>query len=442
MNKNGWLAVSPLLLFLLLLLGSGILSGDFANMPILTAFLAAAVYGVVTTRGIPLQERIRICGRGAGEPGILFIIWILLAAGVFSASASAIGCIDETVRIILGFVPSGLVLVGLFVAGAFLSMATGSGMGTIVAIGPVAVGLSQASGGNLPLMSATVVCGAMFGDNLSFISDTTVVATQTQGCEMKDKFRTNIKIALPAALLAIALYVAVGWGFSYSYEAADIHYIKIIPYVAVIVMAVLGVDVLLSLILGTALCGILGLASGDMDFFQWCKAMSDGMTGMGEMVIIVLLAAGVMALIRHNGGLEFIVSLCTRFVRGRRSAEACICLLVSLVCCATSHNTIAIVSVADVVKDLSRRYGVDPRKAAALLDTSSCVTLELLPYSTHLLCMAGIAGLTASSMLPFVYYAFMLAAMVSLSVLFGLPRFRHGAAEQARPVADNVQSEN
>ena len=417
-TKKGLLAVSPVLVFLILLVLGGCLTGDFSSVPIVTAFLVASVYAVAMTRGVKMNDRIKIFGRGAGNTNIMLMIWIFILAGAFSASASSMGCIDNTVNALLTLLPPKWLLVSIFIAGCFISMATGSGMGTIVAIGPVAVGISQMTGESLPLLGSVVVCSAMFGDNLSFISDTTVIATTTQGCELKDKFRANIWLALPAALCVMVVYYFIGGAFDYSFADVDINYLKIIPYVAVIAMAVSGVDVMLTLVIGTLICGVMGMIMGDFNVWGWAQAVSTGIEGMGGMIIIVLLAAGLMALVKHNGGMNFIVNLCLKFVRGRRSAEACICVLTGLVCCCTANNTIAIVGVADVVKDLSSKYGIEPRRAASLLDTSSCVTLELIPYSSHLLCMAGIAQIAASSLLPYMYYAFMLGIVLTLSIVF------------------------
>ncbi len=421
--KKEYVGITPLIFFLIFYLLSSILAGDFARMPIISAFLFASIYAVIITRGYSLPDRVRIYGRGAGTTKVMFMIWIFCIAGAFAQCSASMGCIDDTVNLILSVLPARFIYASIFLAGCAISMATGSGVGSIVAVAPIAVGVAGAIGAPMPLMMAIVVCGAMFGDNLSIISDTTIIATSTQGCRPKDKFTTNLKIVLPAAVLTTLIYIRLGQGVAEVTVSNDYNIWNIIPYAAVLVMAISGVDVLITLVSGVVICGVMGMIMGAFDFFGWMQAITAGIESMGSLIIIVIMAAGLMALIRENGGLDFIVSACTKFVRGRMSAEICICLLSALLTVCTSNNTIAIMSVSSIVRELSEKFGVDPRKAACLMDTSTCVTLELLPYSTHLLTAASFAGLAAITMIPHVYYAFLLGICLILSVIFNFPRF-------------------
>lgn len=416
--NKGLVGLSPLLFFIAFYLIASIVAGDFGKVPVVVAFFFASIYAVAITKGLSLPDRVRTYGRGSGKTKVMFMLWIFFLAGTFAKSAEAMGCIDETVNCILTVLPSKLVYLSIFVAGCFISFATGSGLGSIVAVGPIAVGVAQACGTSMPLMCANVVCGAIFGDNLSFISDTTIIATTTQGCQPRDKFLANLKIALPAALVTAGIYLFLGRGLEPVSVSESVNYVKIIPYLVVIVLSVIGTDVLILLLSGTVLCGIMGMAFGDFDFYGWLAALEQGITGMGSLAIIFLMACGLMEVVRYNGGLDYLVSICTKFVRGRKSAEACIALLSGLVCACTSNNTIAIMSVSQVVKDLSDKFGVEPRKAASLMDSSSCIMLELLPYSTHLLAAAAFAGITASSMIPFVFYPFTLLVFLIISIIF------------------------
>ena len=417
--NKGLIGLSPLLFFVLFYLTASLIAGDFSKVPVVVAFFFATIYAVAITKGLSLPDRVRTFGRGAGTTKVIFMLSIFFIAGAFAKSAEAMGCIDETVNALLTILPSNLVYLSIFVAGCFISFATGSGLGSIVAVGPIAVGVAEACGTSMPLMCANVVCGAIFGDNLSFISDTTIIATTTQGCQPKDKFRMNLRIALPAAIVTAVVYLLLGRDMQPVAVPDSVHFIKIIPYLLVIILSVLGCDVLVLLLSGTAICGIMGMVMGDFDFYGWLSAIEAGINEMGPLAIIFLMASGLMALVKYNGGLDFLINVCQRFVHGRRSAEFCIALLSALVCACTSNNTIAIISVAQVSKELADKYGVDPRRAASLLDTSSCIMLELLPYSTHLLAAAAFAGISAAKLIPYVFYPFALLLFLILMILIG-----------------------
>ena len=415
--RKGLLAISPLILFVVAYIGLSLAAGDISRVPISVVFLLASIYAVGITPGLSLADRVRVYGRGAGATKVMFMIWIFLLAGAFASTASAMGCISQTVNIILKLLPSNMIYVSLFVAGCFISMATGSGMGSIAALAPIALGVAQQTGSSIPFISALVVCGAMFGDNLSFISDTTIIATTTQGCELKDKFRANLRIVALPFIAMLVIYVFSGRGMASPEITEAISWWKILPYLVVLALAICGVDVLITLLAGTVVAGVQGLVTGSFDLTGWINAIGGGLDGMSSLVLIVLMASGLMALIQHNGGIDYLVNVCTKFVRGRKSAEACIALLSGLMCAFTANNTIAIMSCSTVVKNLADRYGVDPRRAASLLDISSCIILEVIPYSAHLLCCAALTGISAAGMIPFMYYPFLLAAALVVSIL-------------------------
>ncbi len=419
------LGISPLFFFLLLYMGSAFLIGDLSKVPIAVMFLISSVYAIVTTWDIPYKERIRLYCKGAGSSRLMYIIWIFVLAGAFASSAQEMGCIQETVNFILTFLPAQIVYASIFIAGCFISMATGSGMGSIVALCPLAVGVAENVGGNMALMCAVVVCGAMFGDNLSFISDTTILATNSQGCSLKDKFRVNFLIVLPVAFVVLLLFVYQGQGlYMVTQDSVNVNYWKVLPYVIVMCMSICGVDVMMALLFGTLLSGVMGLLMGCFDFGGWLHAVDAGISVMAPMIAIILLASGLICLMKHNGGIDFIVSGCMRFIRGRRTAEASIAILTGLVCASTANNTVSILTVADIVKEISKKYGVDPRRAASLLDTSSCIVQELLPYSTHLLAAASFAGISTISMLPYMYYPLLLIVGVSVAIVFNFPKLK------------------
>ena len=419
MDKKGFIGISPMIFFIVLYLGSAIICGDFAKVPLVSAFFITSVYAVAITRGLSLPNRVRVYGRGAGKTKVLFMIWLFIAAGIFASCAEAMGSVQATVDIILHVLPGKFLYIGLFTAGCVLSMATGSGIGSIVALMPIAIEMAQVSGGNYALFSAIVVSSAMFGDNLSFISDTTVIATTSQGCELKDKFRMNLKLVVIPALIVVLLYCRLGSSMGDVPVPEHPEYWKILPYITLLTMEICGVDVLITLLTGIALCAVEGFILGSFNYFEFMTAIGDGILDMGFLVMLILMASGLAALIQHNGGMEWLVKVCTKFVTGRRSAEACIAVLTGLLTLCTSTNTIAIITVGDIVRDLSKKYGVDPRKAASLMDTSSCIVLELIPYSSHILAAAAFTGIATTSIIPYMYYPMLLGIAVIISIIFG-----------------------
>ena len=419
-KMRGLRALSPLIVFLCLYLVTSLIVGDFYKMPITVAFLASSVYAVAITTGAPLKERISLFSSGAGDTNIMLMIWIFILAGAFAGSATDMGAIRATVNLSLYVLPDNFIPAGLFLGACLISLSIGTSVGTIVALVPVASGIAQATDASVPFMIAIVVGGAFFGDNLSFISDTTIAATRTQGCGMADKFKANLRIVLPAAVIVFIFYLFYGLDdVPAEILSSDIEYVKIIPYMTVLVTALMGVNVAFVLVLGIITTGAVGLLTGSYDgVFGWVASMGSGISGMSELIIITLLAGGMMALIRHNGGIDFILKSLTAKVKGRRGAELCIAALVSLANVCTANNTIAIITVGPIAADISRRFGVDPRKSASILDTFSCVVQGVLPYGAQLLMAASLAEISPISIIGYLYYpmAVLVCALLGIAI--------------------------
>ena len=396
--------MSPLFLFIVLYLALSIIAGDFYKVPMTVVFLIASVYAIAISGGFPLKKRIDIFSRGASSSSLLLMLWIYVLAGAFAASAKAMGAIDSTVNLALSALPASMLLPGLFVASCFISISIGTSVGTVVALVPIAAGIATGTGQSVPLMTAVIVGGAYFGDNLSFISDTTVVATQTQGCKMSDKFRVNSLIVVPAAVLILVVYAFMGSDMHAPSQLPSTDYVKVLPYLAVLIAAICGMNVMAVLVLGIILCGIIGMAKGSYGFFDWLTAMGQGITSMGELIIIAMMAGGMLEIIRENGGIDFIINALTKHVRGKRGAELAIGALVSMVNMCTANNTVAILTVGSIAKRIGDRYGVDNRKCASILDTFSCMVQGLIPYGVQMLLAAGLAHLNPVQILPYLYY--------------------------------------
>ena len=371
MNSKGLIALSPLGVFVILYLVTSIIAGDFYKVPITVAFMASSIYAVAILRGRPLKERIEVFSRGAASSQMMLMIWIFLLAGAFANSAKMMGSIDATVNLTLNLLPSQMLLAGLFLAACFISISIGTSVGTIVALTPIAVGVAQQTGTDISLMTAVVVGGSFFGDNLSFISDTTIVATSTQGCKLSDKFRVNSFIVIPAAVVILVVYYIMGADILAAHETNAVEWVKVIPYLIVLVTAIFGMNVMAVLTLGILLTGCIGIMTGSFDIFGWMKAMGDGMIGMGELIIITMMAGGMLELIKQQGGIEFIIQRMVKHIHNKRGAELCIGALVGLVDVCTANNTVAIITVGGIAKQIGDRYGVDNKKAASILDTCS-----------------------------------------------------------------------
>ena len=423
-SKKGWLALSPLLVFLLIYVVTSLVARDFYKVPVAAAFIIASAYSLFITRSVPkTDDKMAIFSRGAGNKNVLLMIWIFVLAGAFAATAKEIGAIDATVNATLRILPGKLVYAGLFLAACFISMAIGTSVGTIVALVPIATGIATAqSDMSVPFITAIIVGGAFFGDNLSFISDTTVAATKSQACSMRDKFRVNLWIAAPAAILVAALYVFMGLSVEAAPAAEPVEWIKLVPYLLVIGLALVGVNVVTVLAIGIGVNGILGWILGSYDFVGWMSAIGAGIGSMGELIIVSLLAGGMLEMIRYNGGMEFIIESLTRHIKGKRAAGLSIAALVSLVNLCTANNTIAIITVGPLAKDITERFGLDPRKTASILDTFSCFVQGIIPYGAQLLMAAGLSGVSAVSIIANLYYPFTLGIIAVLSILLRFPR--------------------
>ena len=422
-KMNGWLALSPLLVFLLTYLVSSLVARDFYKVPVAAAFIIASAYAMLITRSVDkTDDKISIFSEGAGNRNVLLMIWIFVLAGAFAATAKDIGAIDATVNATLRILPGKLIYAGLFLAACFISMAIGTSVGTIVALVPIAAGIAQETGVGVPFITAVVIGGAFFGDNLSFISDTTVAATKSQGCSMRDKFRVNLWIAAPAAILVAALYVVLGLQVEAVPSVETVNWLGLIPYLLVIGLALAGVNVVTVLAIGIGVNGVLGWVTGAYDWIGWMASIGGGIGSMGELIIVSLLAGGMLELIRYNGGLDFIIGGLTRRIRGKRGAYFSIAGLVSLVNFCTANNTIAIITVGPLAKDISDKYGLDPRKTASILDTFSCLIQGIIPYGAQMLMASGLAGVSAASITGYLYYPFALGLLAVLSIVFRFPR--------------------
>lgn len=421
-NKKGFIALSPLVVFILLYLVTSIIAHDFYKVPITVAFMISSIYAVAISGGLPLQKRIETFSRGASTGNLMLMLWIFVLAGAFANSAKVMGCIDATVNLTLTLLPANMLLAGLFLASCFISLSIGTSVGTIVALVPIAAGLATSTGTSVAMMTAVVVGGAFFGDNLSFISDTTIAATQTQGCRLSDKFRVNAFIVAPAALLILIVYIFMGSGVQSPSNVPDVAFVKVVPYLIVLITAIFGMNVMAVLTLGLVLTGAIGLIDGSYDIYSWFKAMGDGILGMGELIIITMMAGGLLEIIRENGGIDFIIKRMTAHVSSKRGAELSIAALVTLTNICTANNTVAIITVGGIAKQIGDRFGVDNRKCASLLDTFSCFTQGIIPYGAQLLMAAGLAKLNPIDIVPFLYYPLALGLSALLAILLRLPK--------------------
>ena len=421
MNK-GFLALSPLIVFVVLYLVLSLVAGDFSSVPLTVVFLISSVYAVATSTKFSLKERIDIYGQGASTPNLLLMLWIYVLAGAFSQSAKGMGAIDTTVNLALNILPPSMILPGLFVTACFISISIGTSVGTVVTLVPIAAGIATQTNSNVALLTAVIVGGAYFGDNLSFISDTTVVATQTQGVRMKDKFKVNLMIVVPAVVVVLAVYAFMGFGMQAPTHVGQTDLLKVIPYLAVLVTAVCGLNVMAVLVLGIALCGIIGVLGGSYDFYGWLNALGNGIVGMGELIIIAMMAGGMLEIIKVNGGIDYIIEKLSGRIRGKRGAEFSIAAPVSLVNICTANNTVAILTVGNIAKQISEKFGIDPRKTASILDTFSCTIQGIIPYGVQILLAAGLAHVQPVDIIPYLYYPFAIGIAASLSILLRYPK--------------------
>ena len=413
----GFLALSPIVVFLVVYLVSSLLAGDFYKVPVSSAFLLASVYAVSITPG-KLNYRINVFSESAGHWNIMLMVWIFMLAGAFAGSAKEIGSIEATVNFTLNIIPARFLLAGLFLTACFVSLAIGTSVGTIVALVPIASGIAEETGVSQAMMTALVVGGSFFGDNLSFISDTTIAATRAVGCAMSDKFRANFMIVLPAVLVVAGYYVFKGLSIQTASDVHPIEWLKLLPYLSVILLALFGVDVTLVLVIGILLNAVVGFGTDALDWFSLLGSVGNGIAGMGDLIIVTLLAGGMLGIIRYNGGLEYITRGIANHVHGRRGAELGIGILTSLANLCTANNTIAIITVGGIVNDISDKFDIPKRRAASLMDIFSCFVQGVIPYGAQLLMAAGLTGLATTQIIPYLYYPFAAGICVILSILF------------------------
>lgn len=409
--------MSPILAMVVLLIVLSVYSGGVSNAPLLLIFVLTAIVAVLSVRGMKFSERVALFSQGAGNKDLLLMVWIFMLAGAFAASAKQMGAAGAMVDLTLQFLPARFALAGLFIAACLTSLCMGTSVGTIVALMPIATGLAERTEMTVPIVVAAVVGGAFFGDNLSLISDTTIVSTQSQGCRLSDKFRFNLKMVLPVALIACALYLFLGSAAAEHTVAASAAWWKVLPYIAVLAAAAGGVNVLIVLVLGNLLTCLTGIIDGSYDLMGWIQSTLQGVMGMSELILISMMAGGIFAIISYNGGMEFVINRLTRRVKTYRGAELSICALVAFANICTANNTVAILSVGGIARRVAEQYDIDPRRSASLLDTTSCCVQGLLPYGAQLLMASGLAGISAMSIIPYLFYPMLLAIAVLATIV-------------------------
>ncbi|GHV72308.1 sodium:proton antiporter [Bacteroidia bacterium] len=403
-----------------------------STMPVVIAFLLSTMVALLFTQG-SFSRRVTLFCRGAANETILLMVLIFVLAGAFAGTANAMGAVDATVTMALKFLPHTMIPASLFIAACFVSMSMGTSCGTIAALTPVAVGIAPQIGMDLPAMLGIVVGGAMFGDNLSFISDTTIVVTRTQGVEMRDKFKVNLRLVLPMAILCTFIYVYQGYRLEGELFTASVSWIKIVPYLTVLIAALAGMNVILVLMLGTALAGIIGLATGDLGLLEWAKTANAGIVGdMGELIIVSFMAGGLFELVRVNGGIVWLVEKLASKVKSQRKAESRIALLTILTNLCTANNTIALLIVGNIARNVGKTVNLSGKRTASLLDTLSCFTQSLLPYGAQLLIATSLAhNVSPTEVIPYLFYPMLLGVAVILSIIFRYPKDNHSS--QALP---------
>lgn len=420
-SRNGARALLPVATMIASFFGFALLNGGFSQVPLLLVFLLAAVTAVAATRHQSFSQRITCFSRGAGSSGMLLMVWIFMLAGAFAASAKAIGAVEATVGLTLRILPEGFALPGMFLAACLVSLCMGTSVGTIVALTPVASSLADCTSIDVRLFAAAVAGGSFFGDNLSFISDTTIMATRTQGCELKDKFRVNIRIVLPAAVAAFVLYAFLGNPGAGIVQTEDVAWWKALPYIFVLVAAAGGMNVLAVLAGGCVLTGLAGLFGG-VSAAEWTESLTAGITGMSELILISMLAGGVFEMIHAGGGIVYVIRALTLRIHSRKGAELGIVAMTGFANICTANNTVAILSTGNIAANIASRYGIDRRKSASLLDTASCCVQGMLPYGAQLLMAGKLTGVAPTEIIPYLYYPMFVGVMTLFSIGAGYPR--------------------
>ena len=422
-SRGKIVALLPLVIFLGIYLVGSLLAGDFYKISITIAGMVASIVAVAMTRR-PIAESVGDYSRGATDQNIMLMIWIFVLAGAFAASTKAMGAVDATVALTLHIVPEQFLPAGIFIAACFTSISIGTSVGTIVALTPIASAIAEQTGSPTPWLVAIVVGGALFGDNLSFISDTTIAATRTQGCSMRDKFRTNVMIVTPAAIVTLLIYIIAPQEItSYTGTEMTSPWYTIIPYLLVLILSAIGTNVLIVLTLGILTSGAIGLACGQMNLLDWFSVMGEGIDSMGQLIIITMMAGGMLEMIRINGGIDFIISRLTSRVNSRRAAEGSIAALVMFADICTANNTVAIISVGSIARQIADRFGISARRTASLLDTFSCCIQGILPYGAQLLMAAGLASISPVEIIPHLYYPMIMGGFAIGAILLQWPRY-------------------
>lgn len=424
-KKGNPLALLPLGLFMILFLGVSIIMKDFYKMPVVVALIIASTVAILQNKKIPIELKVERFCRGAGDSSIILMCLIFILAGAFAEVSKAMGAVDSTVNLGLAVFPPNLMVAGIFLIGSFLSMSLGTSVGTIVTLTPIAVGISQKTGLPIAFLIAAVVSGAMFGDGLSMISNSTVAATKTQDCEMVDKFKANFKIVLPAAILTLCIYGFLTLGMKINHTGVyNYQFVKILPYIAVLAVALTGFNVVLVLVGGIVLASIIGLIYGSFDIFTVFQLCAKGIANMEDISIISILIGGIGELIKFNGGIDFLLHTIRKRIHSEKGAEFGIGILVSLVDLCTANNTVSIVIVGSLAKELSESYGVDKRKAASLLDTFACFIQGCIPYGAQLLVASSLAAISPFLIMKYLCYPYLLGVASVLAILFGIPKFK------------------
>lgn len=424
-KKGNPLALLPLGIFLLLFIGTGIIAKDFYKMPVLVAFLISAAFALLLNKEVSISKKIDIFCKGAGEANIILMCIIFILAGAFGNVAKEMGGVDATVNLSLSILPPNLLIAGLFAIACFISLSMGTSMGTIVALAPIGIGIAEKTGIPMALVLGAIVGGGMFGDNLSMISDTTIAAARTQGCDMKDKFKVNFIIVLPAAIITgiILTFMTSGYngvvGGNYTYDI-----VKVLPYLAVLVAALFGVNVLVLLGGGVVFAGIVGMASKSFDFYGFLNATGQGMIGMEDLAMIAMVVGGIVELIKFNGGIDFLLYFITSRIKSKKGAEFGIAALVSIIDLCTANNTISIVMAGPLAKDIADQYDIDPKRSASILDIFSSCWQGIIPYGGQVLAAAGLASISPVAILPYLHYPALMGVFGILAIVFGYPKLK------------------
>ncbi len=426
-NKGRAIALLPIGVFLIIFLGAGIVFQDFYAMPAIVAFLIALFVAFLQNKELSFNKKIEVIAKGVGEENIITMSLIFLCAGGFSGAVTAAGGVDSTVNLGLSLIPAHFAVAGLFLIGCFISVSMGTSMGTIAALAPIAVGISEKTGFALSICIGAVVCGAMFGDNLSMISDTTIAAVKTQGCEMKDKFKANFFIVLPAAIITVLIFWLATRNMSFQLEE-NLNYSlwEVLPYMVVLLGALIGINVFVVLISGIVISLIAGVSMGHIALSEMFQVVGSGVTSMYDITVISIIVACIVSLVKEHGGIQFILNLIKSKINGRRGAEFGIALLALFVDACTANNTVAIVMTGPIAKEISEEFDVDPRRSASLLDMFTSVGQGIIPYGAQLLSAATLTGLTPLQIIPNLYYPLLMGVCGILAIIF-LPQGRKTA---------------